>query len=83
MWVDGFPSELQTIGAVSGVSSLVIYFKGGGSPLPEFTPGAGGAPADPTPGPSAFSVTLPARMEVKEGDQAPPARLCHLAAGRG
>ncbi|WP_418710335.1 type II secretion system protein [Allofournierella sp.] len=71
MWVDGFPSELQTIGAVSGVSSLVIYFKGGGSPLPEFTPGAGGAPADPTPGPSAFSVTLPARMEVKEGDQAP------------
>ena len=71
MWADGFPRELQTIGAVSGVSSLVIYFKGGGSPLPEFTPGAGGAPADPTPGPSAFSVTLPARMEVKEGDQAP------------
>lgn len=69
VWCDGFPGEPQTIGTASNVRSLVIYFKGDGSLLPEFTPGAGGAPADPTPGPSAFSVTLPARMEVEVGEQ--------------
>lgn len=67
---DGFGGT-QTVGSAAGVGPLVIYYKGGGSLVPDFNPAPGGDHADPTPGPSAFSVTLPARMEVKEGDQAP------------
>ncbi|WP_418665809.1 type II secretion system protein [Allofournierella sp.] len=70
-WVsgDGFDST-QTIGTAAGVGPLVIYFKGSGSLLPDFNPIPGGDHPQPTPGPSAFSVTLPARMEVEQGEQA-------------
>ncbi len=66
---DGFGGT-QTVGSAAGVGPLVIYYKGGGSLVPDFNPAPGGDHADPTPGPSAFSVTLPARMEVEVGEQA-------------
>lgn len=65
---DGFGGT-QTVGSAAGVGPLVIYYKGGGSLVPDFNPAPGGDHADPTPGPSAFSVTLPARIEVEQGEQ--------------
>lgn len=66
---DGFGGT-QTVGSAAGVGPLVIYYKGGGNLVPDFNPAPGGDHSDPTPGPSAFSVTLPARMEVEVGEQA-------------
>lgn len=64
---DGFDG-FTTVGSAADVGSLVIYYKGGGSVVPDFAPDGGNHPA-PTPGPSVFSVTLPARFELEAGQQ--------------